>query len=121
DGKPGLEIRLPVQAGLRTIGVAFLRESAKPEVAVPNAGRRGGAAFGAAVPRGPAMQAMLDLRIDGVKVKRFEVPEGLAAPQVTGITLNGPFNITGPGNTPSRARIFVCHPTNAKDEEPCAR
>jgi len=117
-----LEIRQPIHAGLRTIGVAFLRESAKPEIAVPAGGRRGGAGFGALTGRGPAQMAEIDLRLDGVKLKRFEVPEGgLNAPQIAGITLSGPYNITGAGDTPSRERIFVCHPATAQDEEPCAR
>jgi len=29
--------------------------------------------------------------------------------------------VTGRGDTPSREKIFVCRPTSAKDEEPCAR
>ena len=44
------------------------------------------------------------------RLKRFEVPEGNNPPQATGVTISGPYNITGPGNTPSRARIFVCRP-----------
>jgi hypothetical protein len=59
--------------------------------------------------------------MDGAKLKRFEVPEGGGNPQITGITIDGPYNITGPGDTPSRARIFVCHPANSQEEEPCAR
>ena len=43
-GDRRLEIRQPVRAGLRTIGVTFLRESAKAEVALlgsaPSHGRR---------------------------------------------------------------------------------
>jgi mono/diheme cytochrome c family protein len=130
DDKTRWEVRQAVPAGLRTIGVTFLRESAKAEV-VPG-GRRGGAAAAAAAAaegdggtkpggRGAAPMAELDLRLDGAKLKRFEVPEIGARPQVTGITLEGPYNATGPGNTPSRARIFVCHPATSKDEEPCAR
>ncbi len=124
--RPALEIRQPIHAGLRTIGVTFLRESAKAEVAIPGGRRGGGAAAGAAQGgRGQAAEppppAELDLRLDGAKLKRFEVPAGGGAPQVTGISLDGPYNITGPGDTPSRARIFVCHPAAAKDEEPCAR
>ena len=41
-----LEVRLPVKAGLRTVGVAFLRESTKAEVEAP-ASRRGGAVVNA--------------------------------------------------------------------------
>jgi hypothetical protein len=37
------------------------------------------------------------------------------------VVINGPFNPGGPGETPSRRRIFVCQPANAADEVPCAR
>jgi mono/diheme cytochrome c family protein len=37
------------------------------------------------------------------------------------ITITGPYNATGPGNTPSRRRIFVCQPLNASQEQTCAR
>ncbi len=37
------------------------------------------------------------------------------------VTITGPFNATGPGNTPSRRRIFVCEPANASKEPTCAR
>lgn len=36
-------------------------------------------------------------------------------------TVTGPFNATGPGDTPSRRRIFICRPANTAEEEPCAR
>ncbi len=36
-------------------------------------------------------------------------------------TISGPYNPKGPGDTPSRQRIFVCRPTSAASEEPCAR
>ena len=50
-------------------------------------------------------RAELDLRLDGVKLQRFQVPEGNNRPQVAGVTISGPYNVTGPGDTPSRARI----------------
>jgi hypothetical protein len=40
---------------------------------------------------------------------------------VNTIVINGPFNASGPGDTPSRKRIFVCQPAGATDEVPCAR
>jgi hypothetical protein len=40
---------------------------------------------------------------------------------VTGITVNGPLQVTGRGNTPSRQRLFLCKPANAADEPACAR
>ncbi len=41
-------------------------------------------------------------------------------PSVVGVTITGPFNPTGPGDTPSRRRIFTCHPTSATEESGCA-
>jgi hypothetical protein len=40
---------------------------------------------------------------------------------VYSITVNGPYNVTGPGDTPSRHRIFVCQPAKAGEEEACAK
>jgi mono/diheme cytochrome c family protein len=37
------------------------------------------------------------------------------------VTINGPLNPTGPGDTPSRRRIFVCRPAAPSEEAPCAR
>lgn len=37
------------------------------------------------------------------------------------LTINGPFNVTGPGDTPSRRAIFQCHPQAPQDEAGCAR
>ena len=50
------------------------------------------------------------------RVGRRAVFEG-----VDSVTISGPYNATGPGETPSRSRIFVCRPTSSEDEEPCAR
>ena len=40
---------------------------------------------------------------------------------VSTVSITGPFNPTGPGDTASRRRIFVCRPANAADELPCAK
>ncbi|HEV7631474.1 MAG TPA: DUF1592 domain-containing protein [Steroidobacteraceae bacterium] len=37
------------------------------------------------------------------------------------VTIDGPFNATGPGDTPSRRAIFICRPEDAAAEAPCAR
>jgi mono/diheme cytochrome c family protein len=42
-------------------------------------------------------------------------------PAVASVTINGPFDAKGVGETASRKRIFGCVPANASDEEPCAR
>ena len=40
---------------------------------------------------------------------------------VNSIVITGPSMPTGPGDTPSRRRIFVCHPQTASEEATCAR
>ncbi len=40
---------------------------------------------------------------------------------ISSVTITGPLNPTGPGDTPSRARIFVCRPSAGEDELPCAK
>jgi hypothetical protein len=119
-GERRLEVRQPIAAGLRTIGVTFLRDSTKAEVALmggrgaaPPPGQPGG--------KGSAPPAELDLRLDGVRLQRFVVEETGNPPQATGVTISGPYQIKGPGDTPSRARIFVCRPSGKGEEEPCAR
>ena len=126
DNGPAHEVRMPIHAGLRTLGATFLKESAKPEISSLG-GRRGGG--GAPPPGGggrgtPPPPQQLDLRLDGARLKLFPVPAGQGGggvPQVDRIQISGPYNVTGRGDTPSRARIFVCHPATSQDELPCAR
>jgi hypothetical protein len=121
------EVRQPIKAGLRTIGVAFLRESAKPELESPN-GRGGPPPPGAGPGRGgpPPLPAEMDIRLDGVRLKRFQVPrggqggQGGPLPNFNGVVVAGPYNPTGPGNTLSRERIFLCHAETGKDDTACA-
>ncbi|HEY0962664.1 MAG TPA: DUF1592 domain-containing protein [Pseudomonadales bacterium] len=40
---------------------------------------------------------------------------------VGSLAINGPMNASGPGDTPSRRRIFTCTPSGVADEENCAR
>lgn len=49
-----------------------------------------------------------------------------SAGSVQGLEIDGPYNITGPGDTPSRRAIFVCRPEQSETdrsetEEACAR
>src|SRR5262249_711810 len=37
-------------------------------------------------------------------------------PALAGVTISGPYNVTGPGETPSRRRILACKPAAAADE-----
>jgi hypothetical protein len=111
-GSGGKEVRLPVKAGLHTVGVTFPAESLKNEVAGGGRGGRGGPS-----PADSTITNSMDFRLDGARMQRF--PAG-PNPQLGGLTISGPFNITGRGDTPSRQRIFVCHPATPSDESPCA-
>jgi hypothetical protein len=42
-------------------------------------------------------------------------------PSVDRLTVEGPLDPTGPGQTPARAKIFVCMPANPREDLPCAR
>jgi hypothetical protein len=41
-------------------------------------------------------------------------------PAIASVTLRGPYKVAGPGDTPSRRRIFVCRPATAAEEPACA-
>ena len=45
----------------------------------------------------------------------------LQEPSVGKVTIRGPFEVIGRGDTPSRERIFLCRPTGIQDEELCAQ
>ena len=42
-------------------------------------------------------------------------------PAVAAVTIRGPYNVTAPGDTPSRQRIFTCRPADTAAEPACAR
>jgi hypothetical protein len=88
-----LKFRFPVKAGPHTVGVAFLK---KPSLLLESERQPYQAHFN--MDRHPRIQ-----------------------PALYSVTVNGPFNPTGPGDTPSRQRIFVCTPAKPADEEACAR
>jgi len=114
-------------------------------------GQGGGARLGgppAAGPRAEDLYVALDgarVAIPGRGATRIRVPAGphtLAAapvvrtrttgadgifhvdartPGITQVVISGPFNPTGPGDTPSRRRVLICSPPSSADEESCAK
>ena len=42
-------------------------------------------------------------------------------PGIGRVELRGPYDVKGPGDSPSRRRIFVCAPASPSEEQPCAR
>jgi hypothetical protein len=93
DADAGLEVTLAVKAGMRTVGVFFARQAWEGE-------------------------GVLQPVQTGYPLAVNEQYDGLAA--VDSITIDGPFKITGPGDTPSRRRILLCTPRSAGDEAACA-
>ena len=106
------ELRVPVKAGLHVVGVTSPRENTKIESEGPGL-RPSGADL-------PPVPYPVDLRLDGARVKRFDVGGGV--PEVARLIIGGPFNPTGRGETASRAKIFICRPgAGEKSEATCAK
>ncbi len=106
------QVRIAVNAGLHTIGVTSPRENLKAERDAP-AGQAAGRGGTTQIP------TPVDLRLDGARVKRFDVMG--TAPEVSTLIVGGPYEPTGRGDTPSRRAIFTCRPTKTADEPACAR
>jgi uncharacterized protein DUF1592/uncharacterized protein DUF1588/uncharacterized protein DUF1585/uncharacterized protein DUF1587/uncharacterized protein DUF1595 len=87
-----LKVRIPVKAGPHVLGVTFLKT---PSVLQETARQPYEAHFN--MHRHPRLQ-----------------------PAVFQISINGPYAAEGPGDTPSRRRLFVCQPESAKENEACA-
>ena len=51
----------------------------------------------------------------------FDTLDWTGRPHVRMLTITGPFNATGTGDTPARRRIFTCHPAQPANEDTCAR
>jgi hypothetical protein len=94
DADAELEVRLPVRAGPRAVGVAFLRKTAAQIEGI----------------RQPLLKSFID-----------PVLEGERPPHLHSVRITGPFGQSGPGDTPSRRLIFSCRPDDQKSENECAR
>jgi hypothetical protein len=88
--------RLPLKAGPHTITVAFIERSA----------------------------ALNPLRLQPFIRSSNDTLDTIGHPHLDTFTLTGPFDATGPGDTPSRRRIFLCKPGSGAgkaEEDACAR
>jgi mono/diheme cytochrome c family protein len=71
-------------------------------------------AFRFAVPAGPRSVGVAFVERSEALAETPLRPPGRnrgALPSVVSVTITGPFNATGPGDTPSRRRLFVCRPS----------
>ena len=83
-----LQIRAHIKAGPRNVGVTFVRKD-NAEVDT-------------------LLQPFLRTTLDPVNE--------VGLPHVESVIVEGPYNASGSGDTPSRRRVFVCH----RDDLPCA-
>ena len=88
-----LQARVPVKAGPRTVAVTFLQRNAAEDDYI--------------------LEPFLRTTLDPVN------EAGL--PHIDQVVIAGPYNATGPGDTPSRRKIFVCKPADASEEVGCAK
>ena len=102
-----LEIRIPVKAGPRDVGLSFLK---KPSAEVDTV------YAGAFSPRQLALKRPFYRPYAGGLGNddtRFQ-------PHLASVTISGPFNARVSPETTSRQRIFVCRPAQASSEPACA-
>ena len=75
--------------------------------------------IGAAFPKGPSALLETERKPYQAHFNRYRHPR--VHPAVYSVAINGPYVAKGAGDTPSRRRIFVCHPTKPQEEEGCAK
>ena len=94
-----LVVRLPARAGPRVLGVSFVQGRSE---------------------RDGVLQPRATGKVLAV-AERWSSPSEAPEAAVDQVSIAGPFDATGSGETPSRERLFVCRPGPGTEEEPCAR
>ncbi len=131
EGVRFFRTRVSVKAGPRVVIVTFPDEFAAREGPVLDVSGPGGSPLGGPLDLlGTAIRPTIDFRVDGRRVKLFEIAgmtsgeaafDGQPGPPTLGrIEIAGPYNLRGVSETPSRKRIFICEPEGAGDETACA-
>jgi hypothetical protein len=92
-GGQGMQVRVPVKAGLHAIGVTFIAKNHAPTEDTLQ----------------PYLRSVMPGNVWTV------------VPHVGAVTITGPLLSTGVGDTPSRRRIFTCRPDTAEKEMTCAK
>ncbi len=85
--------RVRLTAGPHTIGVAFIEKTA----------------------------AQNSWRLQPFLRSSHDTFDPTGYPHLDVFSVTGPYNPTGPGDTPSRRQVFMCRPATTAEEEPCAR
>jgi mono/diheme cytochrome c family protein len=88
-----LQARVFVKAGERPVGVAFLAKTA----------------------------TLGDTRLQNFERSTLIATDHRGLPHVESVTISGPFNAKGPGDTASRRAVFTCRPAAGAPDRTCAR
>jgi hypothetical protein len=88
-----LQTRVSVKAGERPVGVAFLAKTA----------------------------TLGDTRLKSFDRSTLIATDHRGVPHVESVTISGPFNPKGPGDTASRRAVFSCRPAAGAADRTCAR
>ena len=89
-----LHVRIPVTAGPHTLGVTFPKND-------------------------PSLLQETERQPYQAHFNMYRHPR--IHPALYSIVVIGPYDATGAGDTPSRRRIFVCHPAKPSEEDGCAK
>jgi len=95
ENLPTLDVTLPLAAGEHEIGITFVATNFAPGVDMNNDFERS-------------------------TIETGGLPGYTWFPHVGSVRVDGPYNVTGTGNAPSRQRIMVCTPQNHDQEMECA-
>ena len=87
-----LTVRVPVEAGPRTVTATFIRKIGEGTT-----------------------------RLRPFERSNSGTYDGTGRPHVETLTITGPYVASGPGDTPSRRRIFTCSPAAVSEHSGCAR
>ena len=88
-----LVVRIPVKAGPHAIGASFLKKTG----------------------------ALLETERQPYQAHYNLDRHPRVQPALYSISVIGPYEVKGPGDTPSRRKIFVCKPAKPADEDACAK
>ena len=89
-----LQVRVPVQAGSRVVGVTFPQDT-----------------------RALEQDSLREFGYVGIGLRFDDIDQ----PALGIVGVLGPHNVAGPGDTPSRRRIFACAPSGPENRESCAK
>ncbi|HVZ28717.1 MAG TPA: DUF1587 domain-containing protein, partial [Rhizomicrobium sp.] len=128
-----VELKVPLKAGPRLIGMYFEKPTALDETVVKVYSATNNIhnlPVGIVVPDAPPAPLKLTLAVDGAAVRTITVPsyandkgffQNNYPRDLLQIQVDGPYDLKGQTRTPSQRKIFVCKPSASLSDNACAR